>query len=273
MKTVVVILTLMAAAALVAAASGVERIFFTGHGVIMTQHNALGRSAAAIFSIFCGVAAYGCAQRKMYAWRMVAAMLVLLAVYGAAWTIWKICTTELDLPGNVLGALGEGAKITAVVWFLVARWLPLKKEFNRTALVPDGGQQPRITSGRHSVVKQIVWWLTWTVLATHLVALPLIFGIPLSNRGASEFGWRLILVVAPLAVASGARWLVLPHIKSVIPSFFLFLVGLVFTEMSGLMVLFLQPPYRAVLYGLCVAGMLQFLPIFIPNALPKMSDH
>jgi len=50
---------------------------------------------------------------------------------------------------------------------------------------------------------------------------------------------------------------------STIPAFFLFLVGLILADMSGLMMLFLEPPYRAALYCLCVVGMLQFIPLYI----------
>ena len=120
-----------------------------------------------------------------------------------------------------------------------------------------------MNSDQRSPAKQIIWWLTWVVLTGDLLLLPLLLRIGLSNRGASEFGWRLIFVVLPLAVAIGIRWLVLPRMGSTIPAFFLFLVGLILADMSGLMMLFLEPPYRAALYCLCVVGMLQFIPHFV----------
>ena len=113
------------------------------------------------------------------------------------------------------------------------------------------------------MVKKIVWWLIWAVLTGHLVLLPVLLGIRLSNSGASEFGGRAAFVVLPVAIATGIRWLVLPRMGSTIPAFFLFLVGLILADMSGLMMLFLEPPYRAALYCLCVVGMLQFIPLFI----------
>ena len=67
----------------------------------------------------------------MYAWWTVTLMLALLVGYGVVWTIWKMTTTQMDLLGNALGALGEGVKIAAVIWFLVAWWVPRKKEFDR----------------------------------------------------------------------------------------------------------------------------------------------
>ena len=120
-----------------------------------------------------------------------------------------------------------------------------------------------MTADKPSCAKRIVWWLTWVVLTGHLGLLPLLLGIHLSNSGASEFGGRVAFVVLPLAIATGIRWLVLPRIGSTIPAFFLFLAGLILADMSGLMVLFLEPPYRAVLYCLCVVGMLQFNPLFV----------
>lgn len=67
----------------------------------------------------------------MYAWWTVTLMLALLVAYGVVWTIWKMTTTQMDFLGNALGALGEGVKIAAVIWFLARWWLPRKKEFDR----------------------------------------------------------------------------------------------------------------------------------------------
>jgi hypothetical protein len=131
MKAVITILILMAVAAAIATVTGVEQVSFIGHGVAVMHHSSVGRIAAAIVGVLCGVAPYGCVRRKMYAWRIVTVMLVLLAGYGIVWTIWKVTTAQMDFFGNVLGALGEGVKIAAVIWFLVAWWLPRKKEFDR----------------------------------------------------------------------------------------------------------------------------------------------
>lgn len=120
-----------------------------------------------------------------------------------------------------------------------------------------------MNSDKRSTAKQIVWWLTWAMLTGHLVLLPLLLGIHLSNSEASEFGWRVVFVVLPLVIATGMRWLLLPRMGSSIPAFFLFLGGLILADMSGLMTLFLRPPYRTALYCLCVLGMLQFIPLLI----------
>jgi hypothetical protein len=120
-----------------------------------------------------------------------------------------------------------------------------------------------MNSDRRSTAKQIVWWLTWAALTAHLVLLPLLLGIRLSNSGASEFGGRVVFVVLPLAIAIGIRWLVLSRMGYTVTAFFLFLAGLILTDMSGLMTLFLRPPHRMALYCLCVIGMLQFIPLFI----------
>ena len=116
---------------------------------------------------------------------------------------------------------------------------------------------------KHSTAKKVIWWMTWTVLTGHLVLLPLLLGIRLTNSGVSAFGGRVAFVILPLAIATGIRWLVLPRIGSTILAFFLSLVGLILADMSGLMMLFLEPPCRAALYCLCVVGMLQFIPLFI----------
>jgi hypothetical protein len=73
---------------------------------------------------------------------------------------------------------------------------------------------------KRTAAKQIIWWLTWAVLTAHLVVLPLLLGIRLSNSGASEFGGRVAFVVLPLAIATGIRWLVLPRMGSTILAFF-----------------------------------------------------
>jgi hypothetical protein len=131
MKAVIIILILMTVAAAIATVTGVEHVSFIGNAVTVTRHSSAGRVAAAVIGVICGVAAYGCAKRKMYAWRTVTAMLVLLVVYGIIWIVWKMTKTEMDFWGNALGALGEGVKIAALIWFLVAWWVPKKKEFDR----------------------------------------------------------------------------------------------------------------------------------------------
>lgn len=120
-----------------------------------------------------------------------------------------------------------------------------------------------MNGNRHTTGKRIAWWLTWAVLTGHLVLLPLLLGIRLTNNAASEFGWRVVFVVLPLAIAVVLRWLVLPRIGSTLLAYFVSLAGLILADMSGLMMLFLEPPYRAALYWLCVIGMLQFIPLFI----------
>ncbi|MFZ1056302.1 MAG: hypothetical protein WAN79_11585 [Opitutaceae bacterium] len=131
MKAVIVILVLMTVAAAIAAVTGVEHVSWIGHGAVVTHHSLGGRFAAAAVGVICGIAAYGCRGKKMYAWWIVTTMLVLLAGYGVVWTIWKMTTTQMDFLGNMLGSLGEGAKIAALIWFLVAWWIPKKAEFNR----------------------------------------------------------------------------------------------------------------------------------------------
>jgi hypothetical protein len=126
------------------------------------------------------------------------------------------------------------------------------------------GEQRRILNGNgRAMMKKLVWWLTWLVLTAHLVLLPLLLGIRLSNSAMSGFGWRVVFVVLPLMIAVGLRWLVLPRVGSTILAFFLSLTGLILADMSGLMTVFLEPPHRLVLYCLCVIGMLQFIPLFI----------
>lgn len=120
-----------------------------------------------------------------------------------------------------------------------------------------------MNSDKQPAGKLIVWWLTWAVLTGHLVLLPLLLGIRLSNTAESAFGWRTIFVVLPLAVATGIRWLVLPRVGSSILAFFLFLAGLILGDMSGLMTVFLGAPCRLLLYLVCVIAMLQLIPFFI----------
>jgi hypothetical protein len=120
-----------------------------------------------------------------------------------------------------------------------------------------------MSNAGNAIGKQIVWWVTWAVLTCHLVVLPLLLGIRLSNNAESAFGWRTVFVVLPLAIATGIRWLVLPRVRSPILAFFLFLAGLILADMSGLMTVFLEPPHRLPLYLVCVLGMLQFIPLFI----------
>ena len=130
MKAVITSLILLAIVAAIAAVTGLEHGSYVGTRYIVTYHSPAGRVAAAAVGMTCGVAAYGCTKRKMYAWQMVTAMLVLLAVFGIVWMIWKMATAQMGIVGDVLGALGEGIKIAAVIWFLVGWWLPRKKLFS-----------------------------------------------------------------------------------------------------------------------------------------------
>ena len=113
------------------AVTGLEHGSYGGDKYVVTYHSAGGRVVAAALSVVCGIAAYGCAKRKMYAWRMVTAMLVLLAAFGIVWTIWKMVAMRSGFFGDTLGTLAEGVKIAAIIWFLVGWWLPRKKEFDR----------------------------------------------------------------------------------------------------------------------------------------------
>lgn len=130
MKSVVAVLILLAVLAAIAAVTGLEHGSYVGNRYVVTYHSAGGRVAAAVFGVICGIAAHGCTKRKMYAWQMVTAMLILLAAFGVGWTVWKMATAQGDFVGNALGSVGEGVKIAAVIWFLVGWWLPRKKLFS-----------------------------------------------------------------------------------------------------------------------------------------------
>lgn len=121
-----------------------------------------------------------------------------------------------------------------------------------------------MTSDKHSVTKQAIWWLTWAVLFMHPVVLPVILGIPIVGGGEPSFNWRVTAwIVVPLIGATGIRWFALRRVGATVAGFVLFLVGLILADMSGLMVLFLRPSHHAPLYWLCLAGSFQFVPFLI----------
>jgi len=263
LKVVIFVLCVLAAFATLAAITGANVLSSlgpTGQSVL------LNRTASLVAAAYCGVSAYACLKRKGYGWWMVTVLWVLMLLGVLAGAIWNAMHIGLPPLGLLLGGIGELVKIGVGGWLLFRVWLPVRDKFDGLSEQMVSGRWERrhtVSDKGHSMAKKVVWWLTWAVLTTHLVVLPLLLGIHLSNSGASEFGGRVAFVVLPLAIATGIRWLVLPRMGSTIPAFFLFLVGLILADMSGLMMLFLQPPYRAALYCLCVAGMLQFIPLFI----------
>jgi hypothetical protein len=109
----------------------------------------------------------------------------------------------------------------------------------------------------------IGWWVTWGVFFVHLLLLPSLIGASISDGQGSNFGWRIVVVLSPLATSVGIRWLFLTRVKSRVIAFVLFLIGLILADMNGLMAVFLNLPFRRVLYWLCVIGVAQFFPRFL----------
>jgi hypothetical protein len=123
-------------------------------------------------------------------------------------------------------------------------------------------------------MKKIAWWLTWAVFFAHTVTLPISLGIPIAGGGEPWASWRLTAcIVVPLVVATAIRWLGLRRVGATVAGFVLFVVGLVLTDLSGLMSLFLRPSHRAALYCLCLAGSFQFVPFLIFRAKPKVGPQ
>lgn len=131
MKTVIKVLILIAVVAAIVAVTGLEHGAYVGNRYVVTYHSAGGRVIAAVIGVICGIAAYGCIKRRMYAWRIVTGLLVSVATYGAGWLIWEIAMIRLDSVDDVLKVLVEGAEVAATVWFLIGWWLPQKEGFNR----------------------------------------------------------------------------------------------------------------------------------------------
>jgi hypothetical protein len=107
-----------------------------------------------------------------------------------------------------------------------------------------------------------LWWLVWgTVLAQQFA---------LHTWGGGDSGWQdnaafsrasLLLVFVPFGVSMILRWVVLPRISSTVVAFFFFAGGVGLAGGLGLASSFLELPYRQVVFLICLAGIVTYLPL------------
>jgi hypothetical protein len=137
MKATVVILILISVVAAFAAATGIQRVSSSNiGGTTITYHDAMGRYFAAITSVTCAIAAFGCAKRRMYGWWLVAVILATVLVVSTGWAIWQAATFDLPLSAMLLGAVGELVKIALWCWLLFGFWRRRKNYFQQTVSAP-----------------------------------------------------------------------------------------------------------------------------------------
>ena len=111
-------------------------------------------------------------------------------------------------------------------------------------------------------VEILVRWIIWTLFVVILLTRPFLMGRPLLGREEHTFVWQLTAaVLVPLAIATGLRWLLPPRLSHGILGLFILLVGCILANMGAMMILFLDVSHPLALHLLCVAVLLQFIPL------------
>ena len=106
---------------------------------------------------------------------------------------------------------------------------------------------------------QLVWWLLW---ATTMAGLVMIYFM-LQPTGSQSVSRSLrFLPVISLGAAVILRWIVLPMVPNAaaLPAF---VVGLALAEGCGILGILMVPDLRNVYFGLSLAGLAQFAPLFV----------
>jgi hypothetical protein len=114
------------------------------------------------------------------------------------------------------------------------------------------------------------WWCVWSIVLAQQLVLhpwPRQGGWLNDNPGFSRPTFFVLLL--PLAVSIILRWLVLPKVTSAVLAFFVFLGGIILAAMSGLASSFLDVPFKQITFLVCMAGILEFLPLRYPPTVER----
>lgn len=120
----------------------------------------------------------------------------------------------------------------------------------------------------HTRPQQMVLWFLWLSMLNAIVLYPFLLGAGLP-RGVDVGGGVhpvLLVALAQLAVATALRWLLIPRAQTTGRVLVLMVLGLALSESAELYGLFLVPADRPEtklwLWGLALAGALQFAPVY-----------
>lgn len=105
----------------------------------------------------------------------------------------------------------------------------------------------------------VIWWILWASILMGLVAMYLFLKSP---EAAPNSSFLRYLPLVFFAVSIGIRWALLPQMRVASKALPVFVLGLAFAEMCTMAGMFLAPDWRNIYFGLGVAGIVQFVPVF-----------
>jgi len=118
------------------------------------------------------------------------------------------------------------------------------------------------------------WWLIWGCLLVQQVILhPWHWHGSWLNDNPSFTRLAFSGILSPLVMSVVLRWLILPTVSSTVVAFLVFVSGMMLAAMSGIIVTSLDVPYKQVTFILCVAGIVEYVPIRIGRAMNESNQH
>jgi len=106
------------------------------------------------------------------------------------------------------------------------------------------------------------WWLVWCAVLVQQLAL---HSWRLGGSGFRDnpafSRVSLVIILAPFGISMIVRWLAIPRISSPVGAFFLFAGGLGLAGGTALATSFLDVPYKQIVFFICLAGILTFVPL------------
>ena len=109
----------------------------------------------------------------------------------------------------------------------------------------------------------IVWWVLWAAILTGIfVIYHYLGGTAAPSRSPSRDSLSWLAGLAPFAICSIIRWVVLPRIGNAQAALALFMFGLAIAEATCFLGLFIFPAHKQELFALSVLGIVQFVPHF-----------
>jgi hypothetical protein len=109
----------------------------------------------------------------------------------------------------------------------------------------------------------VMWWALWAAFQSGIFMFYHFLGRPpteLENSSGMSLVWMAGL--APVAISSIIRWLVLPRVQRAQAALPLFVAGIAFAEAACFLGLFIFPTHQKELFILSALGIFQFVPYF-----------
>lgn len=104
----------------------------------------------------------------------------------------------------------------------------------------------------------IVWWVLWLAMINGLVLQRLFIG----TGHSAEFSPLALVAIGPMFFSALIRIAALPRLTAKVRAFPLFIAGLAFAELGGLIGLFLAGDKADVFVGLSFVLLLSYMPLF-----------